>query len=517
MISDFIKHYQPIINILFSQSLLLSCSPEALGQTTTFIDIESHWAQPCIENLAKQGIVGGDAEQQQFRPNATMKRVEFAMILTQAFPDVKPVQEPTDFVDIPSDYWAYSAIQEANRRGFLSSYIAGVFNPTIEVTRLQALEALTQGLKYQRQLFSTEELSVLFEDADEIPEQAKTAVAAATENWLVVNYPNVKKLNPNQSVTRAEVAAFICQALAKPQEQALIPSQYIARVSIRESPIPSVEAISRTLETSGLEKEEVEPSLTEPNNRTVTASNRNQNPADVLQNSSEQQIEIGNSGTVKVELFHPSDQSLQLKIIRQEEQKMSELIHSNAQVIDVKILNLDQNQEPEVMIDFVSRDASNRPLYYSLIYRYSSFTQTYKSLQHAWGIKPYEQQNSAINNLPIFISYDHRFSENYQSQIAEHLPLKIWQYQPDKMEDKTSDYPELIQKQAALLWLQLNHQGSQSQQSLQGMIAAYLANKSILGEIEEGWQRVQPLYQGRDATTFFSQLRQFLQQTGYLE
>jgi hypothetical protein len=40
-------------------------------------------------------------------------------------------------------------------------------------------------------------------------------VAAATLNQLVVNYPNTALLNPNQVATRADVAAFIYQALVK--------------------------------------------------------------------------------------------------------------------------------------------------------------------------------------------------------------------------------------------------------------------------------------------------------------
>jgi hypothetical protein len=83
------------------------------------------------------------------------------------------------------------------------------------------------------------------------------------------------------------------------------------------------------------------------------------------------------------------------------------------------------------------------------------------------------------------------------------------------MQDQTAIHPEWVQKQTAILWLELN-QASQTEQNLQGIIAAYLANKLALGEAEEGWQRVQQIYQGSDATNFFNELRQFLQETGYL-
>jgi len=52
-------------------------------------------------------------------------------------------------------------------------------------------------------------------------------VAAATENRLVVNYPNVQFLNPNQTATRAEVAAFIYQSLVRSGQANAISSSYI--------------------------------------------------------------------------------------------------------------------------------------------------------------------------------------------------------------------------------------------------------------------------------------------------
>jgi hypothetical protein len=525
------KYYQWATGLIISQSIVFPLSSVSLGQTTTFVDIESHWAQLCIETLAERTIIGGDREEQRFRPNAAITRVEFAIILTQAFPDVKPVREPLDFVDIPSDYWAYSAIREANRRGFLSSYIAGVFNPTLEVTRVQALEALTQGLNYQPQTLSSQQLPTLFEDADEIPEAAQAAITAATENWLVVNYPNVKQLNPNAVATRAEVAAMICQALEKTQQIGLIPSQYIARVSINEAPLSATETVSQVAESSEIEvQEEAEKNdselieqETELTETETDLSAVESNPSESLSQSSDQPIEIGDVETVKVELFYETSEVLQLTIIRRGEQRLSELLTLSSlqdgeeidKIIDINILDLDKDNEPEIMIDFVGKDSSSRPLYYSLIYRYSSFARGYKSLKQVWGILPYQKQISAVNNAPILISFDRRFIENYQSETAEHLPLQVWQYQSGEMQDQTSIHPELVQKQTAILWLELN-QASQTEQNLQGIIAAYLANKSALGEAEEGWERVQQIYQGSDAADFFNELRQFLQETGYL-
>jgi hypothetical protein len=56
---------------------------------------------------------------------------------------------------------------------------------------------------------------------------ARTGVAAATERRLVVNYPNIRLLNPNQVATRAEVAAILYQGLVSTGQVAAISSPYI--------------------------------------------------------------------------------------------------------------------------------------------------------------------------------------------------------------------------------------------------------------------------------------------------
>src|SRR5205085_99619 len=59
-----------------------------------------------------------------------------------------------------------------------------------------------------------------------------SAIAAATEKQLVVNYPNVRTLNPDRLATRGDVAAFLCQATGTVR---LVPSQYIATVGTQPS------------------------------------------------------------------------------------------------------------------------------------------------------------------------------------------------------------------------------------------------------------------------------------------
>lgn len=48
------------------------------------------------------------------------------------------------------------------------------------------------------------------------------------------------------------------------------------------------------------------------------------------------------------------------------------------------------------------------------------------------------------------------------------------------------------------------------------MLAAYLADKYLLDQEKDGWQRVEQVYQGGDGQQFFTNLKQFLKKDGYV-
>ncbi|RCJ28887.1 hypothetical protein A6770_00320 [Nostoc minutum NIES-26] len=208
-------------NIVFPKSAVVAQSK--------FTDIGGNWSRSCITELASQGIISGYPDGT-FRPNASVTRAEFAAIISKAFPNAQKERNSIKFVDVPKSYWAYTAIETASQTKFLSGYPGQVFNPRQNIPRAQVLVALAQGLNYSPTQSATAILNGSFTDASSIPAYAESGIAAATEKRLVVNYPDVKYLKPNQSASRAEVSAFLCQALAGGKTSS-VPQQYIAGVS----------------------------------------------------------------------------------------------------------------------------------------------------------------------------------------------------------------------------------------------------------------------------------------------
>lgn len=188
-------------------------------------DIKGLWAQPYIEALAAQKIIAGFPDGT-FRPNEPVTRAQFATIVSKAFSP--QAQRPAvNFKDVSAKFWGYAPIQTAYRGGFVAGYPGNLFEPDQPIPRVQALVSLANGLKLNAN--NPNAVSV-YSDAAEIPDYATGAVAAATQRQLVVNYPTPQQLNPNREATRAEIAAFVYQALVNAGRAKPIASPYLVRL-----------------------------------------------------------------------------------------------------------------------------------------------------------------------------------------------------------------------------------------------------------------------------------------------
>ncbi|NJL83115.1 MAG: S-layer homology domain-containing protein [Chloroflexaceae bacterium] len=125
----------------------------AIGQTqqaaeTGFPDVSAdYWAAPFIEVLREANIIVGYPDGQ-FRPQQPIHRDEFAALVSKAFSQeqVRSIPFASIFADVPEDYWANPAIEEAYETGFLGQS-DGKFNPQESVTKAAALVALNRGLE----------------------------------------------------------------------------------------------------------------------------------------------------------------------------------------------------------------------------------------------------------------------------------------------------------------------------------------------------------------------------------
>ncbi len=198
----------------------------ASARPTSFSDVRAnYWAVGFINELAARDVIAGFPDGT-FRPEDPVTRAQFAAMINRAFAGKPAIRPPINFLDVPANYWSRGGIEKAYTTGFMAGYPGNVFRPDENIPRSQILVSLTNGLGFVVTAPLDQTLS-FFADASAIPNYARGSVAAATERRMVVNFPDVRVLNPNRAATRAETAAFIYQALVATGQVAAIPSPYI--------------------------------------------------------------------------------------------------------------------------------------------------------------------------------------------------------------------------------------------------------------------------------------------------
>ncbi|AFZ11209.1 S-layer domain-containing protein [Crinalium epipsammum PCC 9333] len=213
----------------------------AFAQSTSFSDVPSnYWANDFIQALAARNIIAGFTDGT-FRPETPVTRAQFAAMISKAFQQSN-IRTAVNFVDVPSNYWATGAIRDAYEMGFLTGYPGNVFRPNQNIPREQVLVSLANGLNLTASGSTSNSLN-LFTDATDVSNYARNSIAVAAEKGLVVSYPNVSLLNPRQTATRAEVAAFIYQALVNSGQAQAITSPYIVSQNSTPNPTPTTPSV----------------------------------------------------------------------------------------------------------------------------------------------------------------------------------------------------------------------------------------------------------------------------------
>ncbi|WP_334913726.1 hypothetical protein [Nostoc sp.] len=238
----------------------------------------------------------------------------------------------------------------------------------------------------------------------------------------------------------------------------------------------------------------------------------------------------GQSGNVRAEISYDKPEEYQyknvrLKIIRadktildwklpQENEYDRPLGNLSGKENNLPVQDLDGNKEPEIIADFFTGGA--HCCTYSLIYRYDSKSQKYLKTRHEWGNGGYQLKDLDNDGLPEFDSRDDRFAYAFTAYADSDYPLQIWHYRQGKMIDVTRAYPKLISIHASERWQSYTEARQQGDDG-KSFLAAYLADKYLLGQGQDGWQRVQQAYKKSDRTKYFADLRKFLRETGYIK
>ncbi|MEO0759042.1 MAG: hypothetical protein AAFY78_19465 [Cyanobacteria bacterium J06648_16] len=192
-------------------------------------------------------------------------------------------------------------------------------------------------------------------------------------------------------------------------------------------------------------------------------------------------------------------------------------------VSDLQVQDLDGNGEPEITLNTYSGGA--HCCFFSLIYAYDAAQNRYSPLHHFWGNGGHAIRDLDQDGLPEFVSDDDRFAYAFTSYVGSRYPLQIRQYREGTLQNVTDQFPEQVYDHAYWLWTDYQNlvanrpvgAANDWSEVEQAVLAAYLADKYLLGQGEDGWHRVIAAYQWPDREDFFRKLSNFLGEAGYLD
>ncbi|MFD2328107.1 NEAT domain-containing protein [Cohnella sp. GCM10020058] len=172
-----------------------------------FFDTAKHWAVASISRAVKLGIVNGYSDGN-FRPNAAISRVEFAVLLGRAL-DLQGEEAELSFKDAADIRpWAQSFIKQAVAAGIIGGFEDGTFRPAKEISRPELAVMIVRALGIAPEANA----SLTFGDASQIPAYARPYVAAAVKLGLIQGGSN-NLFGAKSPATRAEAITLVLRAL----------------------------------------------------------------------------------------------------------------------------------------------------------------------------------------------------------------------------------------------------------------------------------------------------------------
>ncbi len=203
--------YYAVINSLTNSTYALVQHP------VEFSDVTGHWAMDAINNMGSRMVVTGIGGNN-YAPDAAMTRAEFAAIIVRAL-GLSPTSGECGFDDMVVTDWYCGYVKTALAYGIVTGYDDSTFRPDDSITREQAMTMLAKamvitGLNTE---FTVDEIGDIFasySDSHNASDYAVEGIAACLCSGIV-NGRTINTIEPEQNITRAEVAVMIERLLVE--------------------------------------------------------------------------------------------------------------------------------------------------------------------------------------------------------------------------------------------------------------------------------------------------------------
>lgn len=193
-----------LLSAILTICLLLSCTAPAFAAAFPDLEARHAWAVPAIEYMVSKDIING-YEDDTFRPDRTVTRVEFIKMLNMTFGLTATAAIP--YTDVPADQWYAPYVKQAVAQGYLLNY-GSLLNPNGALSRQEAMALLVRYLDPDESLKAA---PTTFTDYSSIKVAYRDYVLLAAGIGLINGYED-DTFRPDKTLNRAEALAILYRA-----------------------------------------------------------------------------------------------------------------------------------------------------------------------------------------------------------------------------------------------------------------------------------------------------------------
>lgn len=203
-----IKPKKPIAFVC-AAALLLSPTGALGASPSDFVDFPNDWSQGAMTAAVDNGLLGGVGDGR-IAPRGEVTRAQMAAIINRAFGAEKQASL-SSYSDVAADAWYAVDMAKAVQMGTFSGTGNGLLEPDRAITREEAFSVLARAFALEA---GDDSSLASFSDGAQVSSWAKGSVSAMVAAGYV-NGSDGNRLNPQQTITRAEFAAVMSKIVAQ--------------------------------------------------------------------------------------------------------------------------------------------------------------------------------------------------------------------------------------------------------------------------------------------------------------
>ena len=203
-----IKPKKPIAFVC-AAALLLSPTGALGASPSDFVDFPNDWSTGAMTAAVDNGLLGGVGDGR-IAPQGEVTRAQMAAIINRAFGAEKQASL-SSYSDVAADAWYAVDMAKAVQMGTFSGTGNGLLEPDRAITREEAFSVLARAFALEA---GDDSSLASFSDGAQVSSWAKGSVSAMVAAGYV-NGSDGNRLNPQQTITRAEFAAVMSNLVAQ--------------------------------------------------------------------------------------------------------------------------------------------------------------------------------------------------------------------------------------------------------------------------------------------------------------